>query len=734
MHVGRRLAIAALLCAFVFTTPLFARKTPLHGTQPERLLALAKKHGRVAFIIGVRDAGWQPEGKLTAAQVASQRARASARKQQLAKDHPGLVRVPERDFKSIPYFLGVVNEAALRALMNDDRVTSIEEDEEGEFLLDSSVALIGAQAAQARVPGYDGTGQYIVVIDTGVASAHPFLTGRVSQTYAACFSGSAPNYLSVCPTNQNDPVAEPCQVGTLSNEGNPCHHGTQVAGVAIGAGGPVTANRAMTGVAPGAQVIPIQVASNLASQSVAVPLKSSVIQALDHVAGLTAIHDSIAAVNMSLGFPQSVTAPHQRCDSSSTSFRDAIVNVRSFDIAVVAATGNGDGLGNGYSERVTSPACYSSVISVSATTDSDEVASYANTADFVNLFAPGGASGYGNGIRTSQNPACNTSNCGSNGYFETHGTSMAAPHVAGAFALLRQRSPGATIEQLLARLTQTGSPVSGDPARHHNKPRINVNLALDRNLKGDFNNDGHSDLIWRYPSQGMSEIWLMNGFQYAGYGTLPTGGSTWSIAGSDDFNGDAKPDLVWRNSTTFATVLWLMNGTTYVGEAHLPTSTTGDWRIAGTGDFNNDGSPDLVWQNTATFRNVLWLLDGTAYDSEVELPAGSSAAWSIRGVGDFNSDGSPDLVWRHATTFQTVVWLMNGTTYGSQESLPGISGADWNIDAVADYNRDGKPDLVWRNATTHQTVVRYLDGTTQLGTDETLTGAPGAGWQLAGPR
>jgi subtilisin family serine protease len=64
-----------------------------------------------------------------------------------------------------------------------------------------------------------------------------------------------------------------------------------------------------------------------------------------------------------------------------------------------------------------------------------------------------------------------------NTYQNYSGTSMAAPHVAGAFAILRQRKPSATIDEILGALIRTGQPTL-DTRNNISKPRIKIADAL----------------------------------------------------------------------------------------------------------------------------------------------------------------------------------------------------------------------------------------------------------------
>ncbi len=467
-----RLAIRSLIAItlLVFSNDALAdRNGPLRGSRPDRLLELARKHPSIQVIVGVQlEERWSPAAELIPERAARQRQKVKERKRTLLRDHPRARLVESRDYQSVPYLVLEVDEPALRGLLADESVASIEENAAGELTLDGSSDIVGATAAQGR--GYGGAGQVIVIIDTGVDSAHPFFRGRIIAAAEACFSGFE-RAATVCPNGTDRQLgpgaARPCSIV----DSNPfyCDHGTHVAGIAAGR----DAGRGFSGIAPDAMIIPIQVASweacSQPRQCGATVRKGDVLAALDHVVTL-ADQYSIAAVNTSLSFPPLQTS-RPACDADAPSFRDFISLLREKGVAVVAGAGNDSTTG-----ALGSPACISGAIAVGATTDADRVASYSNNAPFLDLLAPGGDTTEGGKIWSS---------IPGGGYREQSGTSMAAPHVAGAFAVLKQRSPGAPVDTLQDHLVQTGTPVKDtrfDPPLDPPlvKPRIDIEAALDR--------------------------------------------------------------------------------------------------------------------------------------------------------------------------------------------------------------------------------------------------------------
>lgn len=174
-------------------------------------------------------------------------------------------------------------------------------------------------------------------------------------------------------------------------------HGTHVAATAAGT---------TYGVAKEATVVPVQVLDCNGSGSI-----SGVIAGLDYIA---ANGVRPAVVNMSLG------------GGASTALDSAVSNLISAGFQVSVAAGNSSA-----DACTQSPARVGAAFTVAASTISDAHASFSNFGACVDAYAPG------------QN-ITSADATGTSGFRTLSGTSMAAPHVAGAMALLLQQAPSSS--------------------------------------------------------------------------------------------------------------------------------------------------------------------------------------------------------------------------------------------------------------------------------------------------
>ena len=601
-----------------------------------------------------------------------------------------------KKFEHVPFTAMELDTAGLNAATSDPDVEGIYEDKLIRPSLIDSTMITGATVA--TISGVNGSGQVVAILDTGVDSSHPFLANKV--IHEACFSKTLSGSTSVCPNGSNSQIgtgsAAPC---TISG----CNHGTHVAGIVAGKGS------SFSGIAPEANIMAIQVfsqfdASSCGGSPCVLAYTSDLISGLEHVYSQRNNYN-IAAVNMSLG-GGSYTAT---CDDSP--LKDAIDLLKSANIATVVASGN-----NGYTTAMSFPACISTAISIGATTKTDAIASYSNSASFLDLLAPGSS------IQSSVPGAA---------YAYMSGTSMATPHVAGAFAALRSIKPNATIDEILNTLKLTGKNII-DTRNNITKPRIQLDAALlAMKSDDDFDGDGKEDIVWRNTASGNNQLYLMDGISIANNSTLPQITDTnWKIAGIGDLDGDGNADILWRHAITGLNWIHLMKGSNIITSKALNTIADPDWKVAGMGDLDGNGTADIVWRNYSTGMNWVYLMNGVNIIKSAPLYTVADLQWKIDAIADLDGNGKSDILWRNHGTGMNWVYFMDGTNISVSSYLNTVSDVNWEIVGVNDLNGDGKADILWRHNITGLNWIHLMNGAT-VTTSSALNLIPDTNWKAA---
>jgi subtilisin family serine protease len=427
----------------------------------DALAAKARVEGLVRVIVHPRG-DFKFSREMDEEQLGARQGRIAAARDSLATRMRSLARGGVKMYSHAPFVAFDVDEYGLQMLKSDPEVALVEEDIQFDPGLIQSAPLIGAPHAWSL--GYSGAGQVIVIADTGVDKNHPFLVGKVVKEL--CFSTTSGTLQSACPNGleeQEDDDAATPPPSTVTQY----YHGTHVAGIAAGRQVTIGGIISFSGIARDAKIIAIQVFSKETSKTKCGDKPAPCLKAntsdLDAAALWVTSHTNefeIAAMNMSLGSGKYSSA----CDSydpnnpSLYSLGIQLGVLKSSGVAIVASSGNEiqkDGIG--------APACLSSVISVGASSKYDSVAIFSNSAPILDLLAPGV------GIYSS---------IPGGAYASLNGTSMAAPHVSGAIAVLRSKAPAADVDTLLNVLKTTGKTLT-DQISQVKTPRINLGAAID---------------------------------------------------------------------------------------------------------------------------------------------------------------------------------------------------------------------------------------------------------------
>lgn len=229
--------------------------------------------------------------------------------------------------------------------------------------------------------GYQGKGMVVAVLDTGCQIDHPDLKNRIIGGYNFTLEGSVTDF-----SDRNG-------------------HGTHVAGTiaADATGGGVL------GVAPQAKLLILKVLDSQGSGSF-----EGIINAIDYAVKWTGPNgEKVRVLNMSLGGSEDLPELHE-------AVRAAVEH----DISVVVAAGNeGDDSEETY--EFAFPGAYNEVIEIGAVDHDGKLAYFSNNNIEIDAVAPG---------------VDILSTYPGSRYARLSGTSMASPHVAGALALLIEKS------------------------------------------------------------------------------------------------------------------------------------------------------------------------------------------------------------------------------------------------------------------------------------------------------
>ncbi|PYQ11500.1 MAG: hypothetical protein DMH00_08060 [Acidobacteria bacterium] len=351
-----------------------------------------------------------------------------------------------RRFGKLSGYVATVPAGALRRLAHARGVIGIAYDGEVRGSNDLNYGTVGADRAAREtfngVPGLDGSGVTVAVVDSGVAP-HPDLAGRLLA--AVDFASHEKGFV------------------------DPYGHGTHVAGIIAGDGtasGDSGSFRKFNGIAPGARIVSVRVLDELGGGKV-----SDVLAGIDWVLAHKDAY-AIRIMNLSLGHPvEEPCAGDPLCR--------AVEAAWSAGILVVAAAGNAGAEGYG---TIHSPGNDPAILTVgasnnylSATRFDDILTSYTSRGptplDHVvkpDLVAPGNRTISLRVVGSTLDEAYpslrvkegafrqDPTAAGDDSlYFQMSGSSMAAGVVSGMAALMMQADPSLSPDTLKARLMKS---------------------------------------------------------------------------------------------------------------------------------------------------------------------------------------------------------------------------------------------------------------------------------------
>jgi hypothetical protein len=103
-------------------------------------------------------------------------------------------------------------------------------------------------------------------------------------------------------------------------------------------------------------------------------------------------------------------------------------------------------------------------------------------------------------------------------------------------------------------------------------------------------------------------------------------GPAWKAIGTGDFNADGHSDILFQNAGTGQVSIWEMDGNTKTGGGLVSANPGPSWHAIGTG-----GGSDILFQNTSG-QTSIWDMDGTTRIGGGPVSPVPGPAWRAVGL------------------------------------------------------------------------------------------------------
>ncbi len=228
-----------------------------------------------------------------------------------------------------------------------------------------------------------------------------------------------------------------------------------------------------------------------------------------------------------------------------------------------------------------------------------------------------------------------------------------------------------------------------------------LNSSLSSLAKGDFNQDGETDLVFEMISR-RGVIFINREGTLTAEFELPTQFATDQVIVSD-INGDSWPDLVIAAAPTSGVVFNLGSDTNgdWLGFSSQITSLPGGASNAvSAGDIDGDGDQDLLLGSISTTDRIL-LNDGTGnFTAASDRISRNWRTFKVKLI-DLNGDGALDMLRQHNDD-ENKIDYNDGTGFFTQAGRLPQAPNGFNVLLAysmldGDFNNDGLPDFVSMN-------------------------------------